>query len=78
MKKYRRMISAAVDDNEDTRLKDAISAIDEDYDYVVAGLEKLGRDGSTSYNAALEIADRFESALAEAIAAIADNLQEEI
>ena len=42
----KRVISAATEEK-DTRLDDALSILKDDFDYCVAGIEKLGADGKT-------------------------------
>lgn len=75
MKSYRRYIRSAAD-VEDTRLKDAIDEVEDDFDYAISGLEKLGRGDKQSYEAALSIVQGLSNALAQVIDRIADEIQE--
>ena len=70
MKKY---IKSAAEDM-DERLPEAIDGLSEDFDYIVSGLEKLGRDGATGTNDALVIAESLSNALQGAIGSIADKV----
>lgn len=75
MKKMRKIISAA-EAADDTRLKDAIDMLEDDFDYAIAGLEKLGRSGRSNYENAVSIANTFSAAVAQVIDKIADEIQE--
>ena len=68
----------AADAPEQSQLATLLDQIDDDYDYLVAGLEKLDRSGSASSNAGAEIAQGIADAINNAITQIADLLQEEI
>ena len=76
MKKYRKIMAA--DAPEQSQLATLLDQIDDDYDYLVAGLEKLDRSGSAASNAGAEIAQGIADAINNAITQIADLLQEEI
>ena len=76
MKKYRKVMAA--DAPEQSQLATLLDQIDDDYDYLVAGLEKLDRSGSAASNAGAEIAQEIAAAISNAITQIADLLQEEI
>lgn len=75
MKKMLRPITAAEMD-EDTRLKDTIDILEDDFSYAIAGLEKLGRGSKTDYDAALVAANGLQSALNQVISKIAGDVQE--
>lgn len=70
MKKY---IKSATEDTDD-RLPSAIDDLNDDFDYIISGLEKLGRDGATGTNDALVIAESLSNALQSAISNIADKV----
>lgn len=56
-------------------VEEAMDNLSEDFDYAVAGLEKLYRDGD--YQQALAIIDSVSSAVNDAIAQIGDNIGED-
>jgi hypothetical protein len=58
--------------SEDTRLKDMIDVIEDDFDYAVSGLEKLDRDGGPSRSSGIEVANELHAQLTDIIAQIAD------
>lgn len=47
----------------DDRLDEALSNLKDDFDYIVSGLEKLGRAGANSTNDALAIAETLSNNL---------------
>lgn len=58
----------------DSKLDEAISKIDSDFEYIVSGLEKLGRSGAGAENDALIIAEALSKQLESTISDIADKL----
>ena len=64
----KRIISATTEDK-DTRLDDALSVLNDDYDYCVSGIEKLGADGKTED--ALAIANELSNGIGNIIKKIA-------
>lgn len=64
----------AADTAEDTRLDDAVSDLEDDFDYILSGLDKLGRSGATGINDGLVIAEKLQSTLQAVIKQIADKL----
>lgn len=56
-------------------VEEAMDNLSEDFDYAVAGLEKLHRDGD--YQQALAIIDSISNAVNDAIAQIGDNIGED-
>lgn len=60
----RRVIRAA-EDVEDTRVKDLMDALKDDFDYALEGFDKMARDGQVSE--ALNIMTALHQALNEAI-----------
>lgn len=73
MKRLRRPISAA-EATEDTRLDDAMDSLKDDFDYILSGLEKLGRSGAAEMNDGLVIAEKLSDTFQTVIAQIADNM----
>lgn len=73
MKKLQRIVSAV---EEDERLSTAIDELEDDFDYIISGLEKLGRSGAEASNQALVISENLESTLQDVIARIADVVSE--
>lgn len=73
MKRLRRPISAA-EATEDTRLDDAMDGLKDDFDYILSGLEKLGRSGAAEMNDGLVIAEKLSDTFQTVIAQIADNM----
>lgn len=57
-------------------VEEAMDNLSEDFDYAVAGLEKLYRDGD--YQQALAIIDSISNAVNDAIAQIGDNIGEDM
>ena len=72
MKRYVQKITAAAEG--DSKLQMMIDQIEDDFDYLIAGLEKLDRDGATSSNEGLMIAEKFSQALQSAIEAVANQV----
>lgn len=62
----------SADDGGDDRLDNAISDLKDDFDYIISGLEKLGRDGANSSNDALAIAETLSNNMQSTIDQIAD------
>lgn len=65
-------IRAAEQDEVDTRLKDIIDQLGDDFDYLTAGLEKLGRVGSSSMEDGIAIAQSMSQAIQQHLSQIAD------
>jgi len=72
MKRIRRPITAAAED--DSKLVMMMDQLKDDFDYVLAGLEKLDRTGATESNEGLVIAEALSDALQDAISKISDNM----
>ncbi|MBQ2856603.1 MAG: hypothetical protein IJE78_05635 [Bacteroidaceae bacterium] len=66
----KRMIVAAAGD--ENPLDDLLDSIDDDYDYAVAGIEKLKREGDNK--AAMEQAQKLSQALQSVIDAISNEI----
>lgn len=65
----RRIFSAS--DSENDRLDEFLDVLKSDFDYILEGLDKLGRSGVNSGNDALAIAERLQSNLQDIINEIA-------
>lgn len=73
MKKViRQSIKAAADDTVDNRLSDAISVAKEDFDYVIMGLEHMGRQGANATSEALRILENLQNGISSVLKQIAD------
>lgn len=68
----RRIISAS--DSENDRLDEFFDVLKSDFDYILEGLDKLGRSGVNSGNDALAIAERLQSNLQDTINEIAEKV----
>lgn len=64
----KRIISAATEEK-DTRLDDALSILKDDFDYCIAGMEKLGADGKIED--ALSVTDELNNGINNIINKIA-------
>lgn len=69
----RQSIKAAADDTVDNRLSDAISVAKEDFDYVIMGLEHMGRQGANATSEALGILENLQNGISSVLRQIADN-----
>lgn len=74
MKRYRASITAA--DTEDSKLSEMIDQLKDDFDYALAGFDKLDRTGATESNQGLIIAEQLSDAIQSAIAQISDTISE--
>ena len=73
MKKViRQSIKAAADDTVDNRLKDAISVAQDDFEYVIMGLEHMGRQGANATSEALRILENLQDGISSVLTQIAD------
>ncbi len=68
----RRIFSAS--DSENDRLDEFLDVLKSDFDYILEGLDKLGRSGVNSGNDALAIAERLQSNLQDTINEIAQKV----
>ena len=71
----RRIITAA-EDKDTNGLDDALSNLKDDFDYVMSGLEKLGRSGANASQNALAIVENLSNDLARYMSDIADTISE--
>lgn len=67
----KRIITAA-DAEKDTRFDDGYSALKDDFNYLLDGLEKLDRENATLE--ALRIIDELSRSIDDAIVSVADNM----
>ena len=65
----------AADDISDT-LKDKLDTIKDDFDYLMSGIEKLGRTGSNMSKEAEIIAENLSSDIQDSINEVAARIQE--
>ena len=68
----RRIFSAS--DSENDRLDEFLDVLKSDFDYIVEGLDNLGRSGVNSGNDALAIAESLQSSLQDTINEIAQKV----
>lgn len=68
----RRIFSAS--DSANDRLDEFLDVLKSDFDYILEGLDKLGRSGVNSGNDALAIAERLQSNLQDTINEIAQKV----
>lgn len=57
-------------------LKDKIDVINDDFDYLMSGIEKLGRSGANMSKEAQVIVENLASAIQDSIAEVASRIQE--
>lgn len=72
MKRFMRSVTAA--EGDDSKLISALDSLKDDFDYIVAGLEKLDRTGAEASNNGLIIAENLQNTFQEIISSIGDNL----
>lgn len=78
MKKFIRSSAEPVKGAESTgsdALESAINDLEEDFAYIVAGLEKLGRSGPNAVNDALAVAENIKNSLEEYTSSIASKIE---
>lgn len=68
----RQSIKAAADDTVDNRLAEAISVAQEDFEYVIMGLEHMGRQGANATSEALGILENLQNGISSVLKQIAD------
>lgn len=74
----RRVIRAAeapTKPDTETIINDRIDQVSDDFDYIIAGIEKLGRGGGTQGDAAVAILGRLAEALQDFIGQVAEEIQ---
>lgn len=59
-------------ESENSMLADMLDDLEDDFDYILAGLEKLDRAGSESSKSGVEIADTLQQNLQDIIAEISN------
>lgn len=72
MKRLRAVTAAA--ESENSKLQDMLGNLKEDFDYIMLGLEKLDRTGSSESNDGLIIAEGLSDTLQSVVSEIADKL----
>lgn len=72
MKKYMK-ITAAESTSAEDRLKDLIDEVEDDFDFIIQGIERISRD---DVNAAGQITTNLSETLQDVVSQIADKLQE--
>lgn len=70
MKRVRNYIKAASED--DSKLALLTSQLEDDFDYLLAGFDKLDRTGATESNEGLVIAEGVADAIQDAIAQVSE------
>lgn len=73
MKRIRRKVTAA-DESGASKLQDMIDRIQDDFEYIIAGLEKLDRTSASESNDGLIIAEGLNASLQDVIAQIAEKV----
>ena len=62
----------AAKENEDTRLEDMLDVLEDDFDYILSGLDKLNREGRESREEGISIAQQLHESLDAITVQIAD------
>lgn len=75
MKRINRRITAAADDMNE-QLEAQLDTLKDDFDYIIDGLERLGRTSANSSNDARAIAETLQNSLNNCITSIADKVGE--
>jgi len=65
-------ISSAENDN--SKLAEMLDSLKDDFEYIIAGLEKLDRSGAEASNEGLIIAERFQGNMQDIISEISDSI----
>lgn len=73
MKKMYRAVTAA-DSGESSKLADMIGQLEDDFDYIISGFEKLDRTGATESNEGLVIAEGLADTFQNVISQISDRM----
>ncbi len=77
MKRIKRTITAASDDSMNEHLESQLDTLKDDFDYILDGLDRLGRTGVNSSNDASAIAEKLQESLNNYIQEIADKVGNE-
>lgn len=77
MKRIKRTITAASDDPINEHLDSQLDTLKDDFDYILDGLDRLGRTGVNSANAASAVAEKLQESLNNYIQEIADKVGNE-
>lgn len=74
MKRIKRSITAASDEGINEQLESQLDTLKQDFDYILDGLDRLGRTGANSSNDARAIAETLQNSLNNCIQEIADKV----
>ena len=74
MKKLRTTSITSATSGEPSKLEESIDSLKDDFDYIIASLEKLDRTGATESNEGLIIAEGLSDTFQNVIAKIAEKL----
>lgn len=74
MKRVLKSVTAA--ENVDNGLDDAIKNLENDFEYLISGIEKLSRSGVNKSNQGLAIVENVSSSIQEFISQVADAVTE--
>lgn len=77
MKRIKRIVAAASEDPINEHLESQIDTLKDDFDYILDGLDRLGRTGVNSSNDASAIAEKLQESLNNYIQEIADKVGNE-
>lgn len=77
MKRIKRTITAASDDSMNEHLEAQLDTLKDDFNYILDGLDRLGRTGVNSSNDASAIAEKLQESLNNYIQEIADKVGNE-
>lgn len=61
-------------DEIDDKLEEMLTSLKDDFDYIIAGIEKLGRSGANTANDAKMISEDLEAIFQDTISTIANKL----
>lgn len=70
----RRIIRAATEESKEQLFKDKVDQMEDDFSFILAGLEKLFRNGGQQGQAADTISTKLSESLQECISLMADEL----
>lgn len=73
MKRLRKVTAA--EDSGNSKLRESIDSLKEDFDFIISGLEKLDRTGASESNDGLIIAEGLADTFQSIVSEIADKLQ---
>ena len=62
----------SADDAKNEKLQETISNLEDDFDFILAGLDKLDRTSAEDSRMALEIAEKFYANMQDVVSAISE------